>query len=144
MKLYSPASIDAVKGVSPEVIADLCRVHVSTARRWKRYGDPPYTALQLIKLLVEGELGVVDLKWANWQLREGKLASDDRVAEFTPGEVRAIPARALFLSRVNHTTIGRSARHCTVNVICPGAAGGAAANLERLVEQPSVQERFAA
>lgn len=80
-----------MKGVSPEVIADLCRVHVTTARRWKRYGDPPYTALQLIKLFVEGELGVVDLKWANWRLREGKLVSDDRVAEFTPGEVRAIP-----------------------------------------------------
>ena len=77
--------------MSPEIIAELCGVHVTTARRWKRGEVPTLSALKVIALYQTGQLGTVDLKWNGWRLRDGLLVSDDRVAEFTPGEVRAIP-----------------------------------------------------
>ena len=91
MRLFKPGGIEALHGVSAERIVEICRVHLTTARRWKRGEEPPFTALELIQLHEGGELGVVDLKWAGWRMRGGKLISDDRASEFTPGEVRAIP-----------------------------------------------------
>jgi hypothetical protein len=51
---------------------------------------PPFTALQLLMLYNDGEIGVVDLKWAGWRLHNGLLISEDG-SPFTPGEVRSIP-----------------------------------------------------
>jgi hypothetical protein len=51
---------------------------------------PPFAALQLLKLYSEGEIGVVDLKWAGWRLHNGLLVSDDGTC-FSPGDVRSLP-----------------------------------------------------
>ena len=88
--MFKPGGIEALNDVTPEVIAEICRVHITTARRWKRGEEPPFTALQLIKLFNDGEIGVVDLRWAGWRLHNGLLFSDDRTT-FTPGDVRSIP-----------------------------------------------------
>lgn len=75
-------------GVPVEVIADLCGVHLDTARRWKRHGTAPAPALALIKLKWECDLGAVAAAWAGWTVRHGELVSPagDR---FTPGLVLA-------------------------------------------------------
>lgn len=91
MRLFKPGGgIEALEGISAQRIADICRVHLTTAQRWKRGEYPPFTALEVIQLRETGELGVVDLKWAGWQMHSGVLISDDGT-QFTPGEVRAIP-----------------------------------------------------
>jgi hypothetical protein len=61
MRLFKPGGIEALNGISAERIAEICRVHITTARRWKRGEEPPFTALELIQLHEGGELGVVDL-----------------------------------------------------------------------------------
>jgi hypothetical protein len=90
VRVFKPGGIEALNDVTPEVIAEICRVHISTARRWKKGEMPPFTALQLLKLHNDRELGVVDLKWAGWRLHNGLLISDDG-SHFTPGEVRSLP-----------------------------------------------------
>jgi hypothetical protein len=90
VRIFKPGGIEALNDVTPEVIAEICRVHVTTARRWKKGEMPPFAALQLLKLFYDGEIGVVDLKWAGWRLRNGLLMSEDGTC-FMPGEVRAIP-----------------------------------------------------
>jgi len=91
MRLFKPGGgIEELEDITPELIAEVCRVHVTTARRWKRGEMPPFTALKIINLYKNGELGEVDLRWHNWKLRNGLLISDDG-SSFTPGQVRAIP-----------------------------------------------------
>ena len=91
MRPFRPGKPDeALHDIPPEVIAEVCRIHVTTARRWKKGEQPPFSALQLLKLHRDGEIGVVDLKWAGWRLHNGLLISDDGTS-FTPGDVRSIP-----------------------------------------------------
>ncbi|MEX2125806.1 MAG: DUF3653 domain-containing protein [Woeseia sp.] len=88
-RLFKPGGLEALNDITPEVIAEICRVHITTARRWKRGEEPPFTALQLLKLFNDRELGVVDLKWAHWRMKEGLLVSPDGQT-FTPGDVMSI------------------------------------------------------
>ena len=91
MRLFKPGGgIEELEDITPEVIAEICRVHITTARRWKRGEMPPFSAMKIINLHKNGELGEVDLRWHNWRLRNGLLISDDG-SSFTPGQVRAIP-----------------------------------------------------
>jgi hypothetical protein len=90
VRLFKPGGIEALNDLTPEVIAEICRVHVSTARRWKKGEMPPFAALQLLMLYNGGEIGTVDLKWAGWRLHNGVLISEDG-SSFTPGDVRSIP-----------------------------------------------------
>lgn len=91
MRLFNPGGgIEELEDVTAELISEICRVHITTARRWKRGEMPPFTALKIINLYKNGELGEVDLRWHNWRLRNGLLISDDGTS-FTPGQVRAIP-----------------------------------------------------
>jgi hypothetical protein len=65
----------ALYAVSADTIADLCKVHVTTARRWKRGEEPPYAALQLIELLSTGNLGVINPAWDGWILKGNSLVA---------------------------------------------------------------------
>lgn len=82
----------ALYGVSAEQIADLTRVNVRTARRWK--ADPahiPAPAAKLLSILLGGELGEIDRAWRGWRLVRGRLVSDRDGMDFGPAEVRAAP-----------------------------------------------------
>ena len=89
MRIFKPGGLEALNDIPPEVIAEICRVHVTTARRWKRGEEPPFTALQLLKLHNDRELGVVDLKWASWRLVEGQLVAPHG-ERFGTGDVMSI------------------------------------------------------
>lgn len=60
---------------------------LKTAMRWKR-GDtrPPQTAL----MILSDDLGCFDHAWRGWQLRDGKLISQEGW-EVTPGDVLSLP-----------------------------------------------------
>ena len=36
MRRFKPRGIDALYGISAEIIAELCGIHITTARRWKQ------------------------------------------------------------------------------------------------------------
>jgi hypothetical protein len=65
----------ALYGISAETIADWCKVHVTTARRWKRGEEPPFAALQLIELLSTGNLGIINPAWDGWILKGNSLVA---------------------------------------------------------------------
>jgi len=44
MRAFKTGGIDALYGISAEVIAELCGVHITTARRWKRGEEPTFAA----------------------------------------------------------------------------------------------------
>ncbi len=90
MRRFKPEGIDALYGISAELIAELCGVHITTARRWKRGEEPTFAALQLIKLFTTGDLVVVDLRWSGWRIKNGTLIAPDGM-QFTPGDVQAGP-----------------------------------------------------
>lgn len=90
MRLFKPGGgIEALEGVTPEVIAEVCGVHITTARRWKRGEMPPLSALKIIRLHTTGELGEIDLKWAGWRLRHGQLVAPHG-EQFETGDVMSI------------------------------------------------------
>ena len=80
----------ALYGVSADSIAIWCRVHITTARRWKRGEDPPFAAIRWTELKSTGNLGLVDPLWDGWALREGMLVSPEQVSVST-GEIRSLP-----------------------------------------------------
>lgn len=61
-----------------------------TARRWISTGLVPRLALEFLRLIFDGPLGLISQPWNGWSLRRGKLRSPDG-DEFTPEEVRALP-----------------------------------------------------
>lgn len=89
MRLFNPRSIEALENVTPEVIAEICGGHPTTARRWKRYGDPPLSAVKVVRLHSTGELGDIDLKWAGWRLMEGQLVAPHG-EQFGTGDVMSL------------------------------------------------------
>jgi hypothetical protein len=77
---------DVLYGRNPEEISRLCRVDISTARRWKSGAKcPPQSAL----LIINGDLGLFDRAWRGWSIQDGKLISQEGWAA-TPGDVLAI------------------------------------------------------
>ncbi|HMH29074.1 MAG TPA: hypothetical protein VK580_10840 [Steroidobacteraceae bacterium] len=74
-------------GIPAETIAQLCKVNVRTARRWKK-GERrmPETA----RMILAGDLGIFDPAWQGWALRDGKLISPERW-EVSLGDVLSIP-----------------------------------------------------
>lgn len=82
---------DALHGVPAEVIAELCGVHITTSRRWKRGEWPPLSALKVIALHATGRLDAIDTSWSGWSIRHGELVTPDGAYSFKPGEVQALP-----------------------------------------------------
>ena len=80
----------ALYGVSSNSIATWCRVHMTTARRWKRGEDPPFAANRWIELKNTCDLGLVDPAWDGWRLRDGMLISPEQNSSST-GDIRAMP-----------------------------------------------------
>lgn len=55
-------------------IARICRVDITTARRWKKGAIcPPAGALALLR----GDLGFFDPLWSGWRLKDGDLLSPE-------------------------------------------------------------------
>ena len=79
----------ALYGIQAEWISEVCQVHITTARRWKRGEDPPYAATQLVELLSTGNMGIVDPDWTGWALKQGLLIAPNG-DRFSPGEVMAM------------------------------------------------------
>jgi hypothetical protein len=75
-------------GVPVETIAAKCGVHPDTARRWKRTGNVPPTAVIAIRALFEHDLGAISGDWTGWSVRGDELISPEG-DRFTPGMVRA-------------------------------------------------------
>jgi hypothetical protein len=74
-------------GIPAETIALLCKVCVTTARRWKKgTRRMPETA----RMILAGDLGAFDPAWRGWSFRDGKLISPDRW-QATPGDILSIP-----------------------------------------------------
>jgi hypothetical protein len=74
-------------GIPIKEIARICRVDLTTARRWKRGARcPPETAL----LLICGDLVAFDPEWRGWRAKRGRLISPEGW-EITVGEVLALP-----------------------------------------------------
>lgn len=79
-----------LSALSAKDIARICRVDVTTARRWLRGAHcPPPEALILLELVYSGDLGILDPAWAGWVLRRGQLCSPENWT-CTPGDVRAM------------------------------------------------------
>lgn len=67
-------------------IARICEVDLTTARRWKRGARcPPNSAL----MLLSGDLGYLDPRWAGWTIRSGEIVSPEGWRA-TPGDVLSI------------------------------------------------------
>lgn len=85
---------DILYGINVNEIARLCKVDVTTARRWKRGAKcPPQSAL----MILSGDLGHLDPAWAGWRLSRGQLISPEGW-EALPGHVRAM--------KMMHATLG--------------------------------------
>jgi hypothetical protein len=76
-------------GIPAEVIAQWCQVHITTARRWKRYGDVPYAAQVLITIRATGDVSMLFPGWRDWSLRNGEIVAPDGVP-YSPGEILAV------------------------------------------------------
>jgi len=84
-------------GFSISEIAQICRVSLKTASRWKAGQTvPPATSL----MILSGDLGILDPLWSGWRVRGGALFSPEGW-EITRGDVLAVPLerRALETAR---------------------------------------------
>ena len=74
-------------GIPAETIALLCKVSITTARRWKKgRRRMPETA----RMILAGDLGCFDPAWRGWAFRDGKLISPEGW-KASPGDVLSIP-----------------------------------------------------
>lgn len=74
-------------GIPAETVALLCKVSITTARRWKKgRRRMPETA----RMILAGDLGCFDPHWKGWAFRHGKLISPEGW-ETSPGDVLSIP-----------------------------------------------------
>jgi hypothetical protein len=74
-------------GIRAETIALLCKVSITTARRWKKgRRRMPETA----RMLIAGDLGCFDPEFRGWSIRNGKLISPEGW-EATAGDILTIP-----------------------------------------------------
>lgn len=86
---------DILYGLSIKEIARICKVDLTTARRWKRGAKcPPETAL----MILAQDLGCFHPDWAGWVINaRGELCSPENWIS-TPGAVRAL--------QMMHATLG--------------------------------------
>lgn len=74
-------------GIPSETIARICKVDITTARRWKRgKTQMPETA----RMILAGDLGCFDPAFRGWSIRDGKLVSPEGW-EATAGDILTIP-----------------------------------------------------
>lgn len=88
---------DLLYGLPPRLIAELARVSLDTARRWKRAGCVPPWGRALIELGRDGELGLIAPAWRGFALKADRLWTPHGFA-VRPGELAAIPYRAALLA----------------------------------------------
>lgn len=92
---------DLLYGLSAEFIAQVARVSLHTARRWKQRGRVPSPARALLELRSFGDLGVVDSAWRGFVLRQGHLWTPHGFS-VRPGELSALPYRFAQLAALEH------------------------------------------
>ena len=79
-----------IYGISVHEIIRKTGISQATAFRWKAGGSIPGPMVLLLRLLIHGDLSVLDKAFEGWTLKSGKLISPAN-DEFTPGEIQAIP-----------------------------------------------------
>ena len=85
---------DILYGLSVSHIAKVCKVDLTTARRWKRGAKcPPQTAL----MVLSGDLGWLDPAWEGWRLVGGRIVSPEGWAA-TPGDVMMVQLAQMTLA----------------------------------------------
>lgn len=72
-------------------ISALAQVSARTAQRWIQTGLAPAPVVALLRLRIDGDLGVIHPAWSGWRLRQGKLRRPDGYAELTPHNIHALP-----------------------------------------------------
>jgi uncharacterized protein DUF3653 len=81
---------ESLAAITVSDLAALGRVHLATARRWKRTGKCPRSVERLVRVCHCGELDDIHAAWRGWRLVRGTLYSPEGW-EFTPGAVRTLP-----------------------------------------------------
>lgn len=61
-------------------ITRILRVSSATARRWRKAKSMPYTAEVLLRVALDGELGLVLPEWNGWTLTSEALVSPEGIA----------------------------------------------------------------
>jgi len=85
---------DILYGLPIKEIARICKVDLTTARRWKRGAKcPPQTAL----MVLSGDLGWLDPAWEGWRLVGGRIVSPEGWAA-TPGDVMMVQLAQMTLA----------------------------------------------
>jgi hypothetical protein len=74
-------------GIPADQVAQMCRVNVATARRWKRGAT---RIPEAAKMILTRDLGGFDPAFSGWKLRDGQLFSPEGWAA-SPGEILALP-----------------------------------------------------
>jgi hypothetical protein len=73
-KYRIPSQESVTYGIPAEEIAMICEVSFRTACRWKSgHSAMPPTA----RMLLCGDLGCIDQRWAGWRLQKGLLVSPE-------------------------------------------------------------------
>lgn len=83
---------ELLHGVRPEFIAQVARVSLHTARRWKRRGRVPPGSRALLELAIDGELGRLARAWSGFRLHGDRLWTPHGFS-VRPGEICAMPYR---------------------------------------------------
>lgn len=81
-----------IAGMSYEVAADLCGIHIRTIKRWEKSGSCPLWFVTLCRAY-GGRLDALrdsGKGWRGWVLRGGGLVSPEGVT-YTPYEINSIP-----------------------------------------------------
>ncbi|MGH8327735.1 MAG: hypothetical protein ACRET2_13345 [Steroidobacteraceae bacterium] len=73
--------------MSPAAIAEVMRVSIVTARRWRRKRCLPSRLRPLARLLLDGDLSVISPVWGGWSLRKGELHSPCYTRPFTVADM---------------------------------------------------------
>lgn len=77
-------------GIPAAELAQVCRVDISTARRWKRAGRIPRRHHHLIALARGHNLWALDATWTGWTFHDGMLWTPEN-QPVRPGDIRAMP-----------------------------------------------------
>lgn len=79
-------------GLSVLLLAQLANVHIDTARRWKRAGKMPDHVAEIMRLKLDGDLGMIAADWSGFRLTKNQLWTPEGTG-IRPGDIRAIPYR---------------------------------------------------
>lgn len=72
-------------------LSTLAHVSARTAQRWIAADSAPAAVVALLKLVIDGDLALIDASFAGWLLRNGRLRSPCGYAEISTENLNALP-----------------------------------------------------